>query len=97
MTSKGRPKGTRLGPYRLLATMLYGQHVWLTREGGTVRAPISRLATHMRTRANRIQEYLYELEDMGLIDTMRWNPHWCTVYLRCPENMAVIRGDVIDV
>jgi len=90
-------KINKMGTLKLAILLMYGQHKWLERTGPTLRLPNARLAGHFRTRAGRIREYLYELEDMGIIAQLRWNPHWTTLVIQPPINMAHNVGDVIDV
>ena len=81
-------KKTPVRPYKLMMVLLYGQHKWIERDGATIRVPNARCATHMRTRANKIREYLYELENWGFIDKVRWNPYWFSITPRMPVGMA---------
>lgn len=88
------PKKPRspVGPYKLLMVILFGKFKWVERDGAMVRIPLARLAGHMKTRSGRIQEYLYLLEDWGLVSNLRWNPYWFSVTPETPQNMAWIVG-----
>ena len=86
-TMAGRPKNTRILPYRLLCILLYGKMDWLARDGYAVTAPVGVLANCLKTRPHRLQEYVYALEDWGLVETARYNPHWVQVQLKTPVGM----------
>lgn len=86
-----------LGTYRLLSLLLYGQHKWIERVGPTIRLPNAILGKHLRTRANKLREQLYTLENMQIISHLRWNPYWTTVELQPPVNMSHNIGESLDV
>lgn len=86
-------------PYRLLVTLLYGKMKWLARSDYNVTAPTARLSSHLKTRAGRLRQYVYDLEDMGLVRSAKFNPNWVQVQLRVPEGMdwANPKTEIIDV
>ena len=92
-----KPKGSGIGPYKIFVTMLYGQHKWIERDGSSVRLPISKAATYMRTRANRIIGYLMLLEDWGLVESVKINEFWATIQLRTPLGMSWTPVNVLEV
>jgi hypothetical protein len=88
---------TKIGTYRLMALLQYGRHKWLERTGPTIRLPNAILGRHLRTRANKLRDQFYELENMGIITHLRWNQYWTTVELTPPVNMSHNVGETIDV
>lgn len=101
-----KKRGDGIGPYKLLMTLMYGQHKWIEREKGTVRVPCAKLASHFNTSASRIQERLYLLEDWGCLNHVRWNRCWTTLQINPPVGMAYVVdniecdnniGDIVDV
>lgn len=88
---------SKTGPLKLALLLLYGQHKWLERTGPTLRMPNVRLAGHFRTRTGRMREYLYELENMGIITHLRWNKAYTTCQVAAPVGMEFSVGESIDV
>lgn len=94
----GRPRGAGLKPYKLALTLLYGQHKWIERSETQIRIPVSRAASHFKLRAARLQEYLYLLEDWGILTSVKWNQYWATIEVQVPQGMSFIVGQAaIDV
>ena len=79
-----------MGAYKLLLTLMYGQHKWIERDNNYVRIPCAKIATHMRTRPVRIQKFLYLLEDWGVVDHISWNKYWATIRIIPPLGMRFI-------
>jgi hypothetical protein len=46
----------------------------------------------MRTRANKIREYLYLLQDWGFLDKVKVNKYWFSVVPTVPQKMAWLVG-----
>lgn len=61
---------------------MYGKHKWLARSDYVVTCPTAIMANTMQTRAARLQQYLYDLEDWGLVESVQWHPNWFQVQLK---------------
>jgi len=97
MSTKTTAGSRGIGPYKLGYILLYGRHNWIFRTGSTIRIANPKISQHMRTRANKIKEYLEVLVEWGFISNLEWNQHWLTVTMVTPVNMAyIVGGDVYD-
>jgi hypothetical protein len=101
-TTKKRTKKPGVTPYKLLVTLLYGHHKWLERDGGKVRFPCAIMSKHLKVPACRVQDYLYLLQDWGLLESVRWNRYWATIQISVPVDMEYREcddniGEVVDV
>ena len=88
----GKPKGTKhsVKKYRLMMMFLFGRQLWIERTGSTVRMPVPLTARHLGCTKKELREYLYELENMGFMERIKWNRHWLTAKPYTPMNMAEI-------
>lgn len=83
-------------PYKLMMILLYGQHKWIDRNGPITVLPVATAAKHMRTRANRINEYLTQLETWGFL-SFTWYKHFAKITIETPVGMAYDLGEIVDV
>jgi hypothetical protein len=77
-------------PYTILTISMYGKFDWINRDSlGVVRIPVPRLATHLRTRAHRLEAALAQLDKWGLIRGYRWYGTYFQIDLLPPIGMAI--------
>jgi hypothetical protein len=87
------PKKTATSAYRLGFTILYGVHRWLDRTDTKLRIPNAKMAKHMRLSAQRLRNAYYQLEDWGILESVRWNKYYTTVIIRPPLGMISKKSD----
>ena len=80
--------------YRLLAILLYGKHKWIDRKQDLLVIPNSSLTTHMKISAQELKQFLYQLENLGMIYDVRWSRNWLGCRMTTPENMATIVHEI---
>jgi len=76
--------------YRLMAVLLYGKFKWIDRKQELLIVPMTKITSHMKITSPDLQQFLYQLENMGMVYDVRWSKNWFGCRLTTPESMAVI-------